>query len=110
VPDGKEADREAGHHPRSQADINRQRNASQQRQAALVEEIPRAGAMNGIRATPFDASEYLDSPEAIKAYIAERDAVEMRLRTALDALYVWYELDGSVGGACDVFEKYRDTK
>jgi hypothetical protein len=45
VPDGKEADREAGHHPRSQADINRQRNASQQRQAALVEEIQRAGAM-----------------------------------------------------------------
>lgn len=49
-----------------------------------------------------------ESIKHVYAAEAERAHVE-RLTAAVKAIYEWYDRDGSVGSASDVFEAYRDA-
>lgn len=39
--------------------------------------------------------------------VGELEEENSRLRLALTSIYEWYDTDGSVGGASDVFEDHR---
>jgi hypothetical protein len=39
--------------------------------------------------------------------VAQQTPMSSAVRAAIEELYAWYDLDGSVGAASDVFERHR---
>ena len=52
-------------------------------------------------------AERVPDPRRVQADPRDIEAAIAALKTALLALYEWYDRDGSVGGASDVFENNR---